>query len=41
MHRPWRSDGFDSIDFSRYSKVRNPQLKLYTFRFAQLLEGSF
>jgi hypothetical protein len=32
------SGGFDSIDFSRYSKVKNPQLKRYNFGFAQLLE---
>jgi hypothetical protein len=30
--------GFDSVDFSRYSKVRNPKLKRYNFGFAQLLE---
>jgi hypothetical protein len=34
------SGGFDSIDFSRYSKVRNPQLKRYIFGFAQLLEDN-
>jgi len=34
------SNGFDSIDFSRYSKVKNPQLKRYNFGFAQLLEAS-
>ena len=33
------SNGFDSIDFSRYSKVKNPQLKRYNFGFAQLLEA--
>jgi ABC-type sugar transport system substrate-binding protein len=33
------SGGFDSIDFSRYSKVKNPQLKRYNFGFAQLLEA--
>ena len=32
------SRGFDSVDFSRYSKVKNPQLKRYDFGFAQLLE---
>jgi ABC-type sugar transport system substrate-binding protein len=32
------SGGFDGVDFSRYSKVRNPQLKRYNFGFAQLLE---
>jgi ABC-type sugar transport system substrate-binding protein len=31
------SAGFDSVDFGRYSKVRNPQLKRYDFGFAQLL----
>ena len=34
------SGGFDSIDFSRYSKVKNPQLKRYSFGFAQLLEAN-
>jgi ABC-type sugar transport system substrate-binding protein len=33
------SDGFDGIDFSRYSKVSNRQLKRYNFGFAQLLEA--
>jgi ABC-type sugar transport system substrate-binding protein len=33
------SGGFDSVDFNRYSKVRNPQLKRYDFGFAQLLEA--
>jgi ABC-type sugar transport system substrate-binding protein len=33
------SRGFDSVDFNRYSKVRNPQLKRYDFGFAQLLEA--
>jgi hypothetical protein len=33
------SDGFDGIDFSRYSKVKNPQLKRYNFGFAQLLKS--
>ena len=33
------SGGFDSVDFARYSKVRNPQLKRYDFGFAQLLEA--
>lgn len=33
------SGGFDGVDFSRYSKVRNPQLKRYNFGFAQLLEA--
>jgi ABC-type sugar transport system substrate-binding protein len=32
------SGGFDAVDFSRYSKVRNPELKRYNFGFAQLLE---
>jgi ABC-type sugar transport system substrate-binding protein len=32
------SSGFDGVDFSRYSKVRNPKLKRYNFGFAQLLE---
>jgi ABC-type sugar transport system substrate-binding protein len=31
------SGGFDSVDFGRYSKVKNPQLKRYDFGFAQLL----
>jgi ABC-type sugar transport system substrate-binding protein len=31
------SGGFDGVDFSRYSKARNPQLKRYNFGFAQLL----
>jgi ABC-type sugar transport system substrate-binding protein len=31
------SGGFDGVDFSRYSKVINPQLKRYNFGFAQLL----
>lgn len=30
--------GFDGVDFSGYSKVRNPKLKRYNFGFAQLLE---
>ena len=30
--------GFDGVDSSRYSKVRNPKLKRYNFGFAQLLE---
>jgi len=33
------SGGFDGVDFSRYSKVRNPQLQNYNFGFAQLLEA--
>jgi ABC-type sugar transport system substrate-binding protein len=33
------SGGFDGVDFSRYSKVKNPQLKNYNFGFAQLLEA--
>jgi ABC-type sugar transport system substrate-binding protein len=33
------SRGFDSVNFNRYSKVRNPQLKRYDFGFAQLLEA--
>ena len=32
------SKGFQSVDFRRYSKVKNPQLKRYNFGFAQLLE---
>jgi ABC-type sugar transport system substrate-binding protein len=32
------SGGVDGVDFSRYSKVKNPQLKRYSFGFAQLLE---
>ena len=32
------SGGFDGVDFSRYSKVKNPKLKRYNFGFAQLLE---
>jgi ABC-type sugar transport system substrate-binding protein len=31
--------GFDGVDFSRYSKVKNPQLKRYNFGFVQLLEA--
>jgi hypothetical protein len=31
--------GFDGIDFGRYSKVKNPQLKRYNFGFVQLLVG--
>ena len=34
------SDGFDSIDLRRHSKVRNPQLKSYTFGFAHCWRGS-
>ena len=30
---------FTSVDFRRYSKVKNPQLKRYNFGFAQLLEA--
>jgi DNA-binding LacI/PurR family transcriptional regulator len=33
------SGGFESIDFSRYSKVKNPQLNRYNFDFTQLLEA--
>jgi ABC-type sugar transport system substrate-binding protein len=33
------SGGFRGVDFSRYSKVKNPQLKHYNFGFAQLLEA--
>jgi ABC-type sugar transport system substrate-binding protein len=33
------SGGFDSVDFNRYSKAKNPQLKRYDFGFAQLLEA--
>lgn len=32
------SNGFQSVDFGRYSKFKNPQLKRYNFGFAQLLE---
>jgi hypothetical protein len=32
-------NGVDVVDFSRYSKVKNPQLKRYNFGFAQLLEA--
>jgi ABC-type sugar transport system substrate-binding protein len=32
------SSGFDGVDFSRYSKVRNSKLRRYNFGFAQLLE---
>ena len=31
--------GFDGVDFTRYSKVKNPQLKRYDFGFAQLLKA--
>jgi ABC-type sugar transport system substrate-binding protein len=34
------SGGFDGVDFSRYSKVKNPRLRRYNFGFAQLLEPS-
>jgi ABC-type sugar transport system substrate-binding protein len=30
--------GFDGVDFSRYSKVKNPGLRRYNFGFAQLLQ---
>jgi hypothetical protein len=33
------SGGFQEVDFSRYSKVKNSQLKRYDFGFAQLLEA--
>jgi ABC-type sugar transport system substrate-binding protein len=33
------SNGFDDIDFSSYTKVKNPQLKRYNFGFAQLLHA--
>jgi ABC-type sugar transport system substrate-binding protein len=33
------SGGFDGVNFSRYSKVKNPQLKRYNFGFSQLLEA--
>jgi ABC-type sugar transport system substrate-binding protein len=33
------SGGFDTVDFGRYSKVKNPQLTRYNFGFAQLLEA--
>ena len=32
------SGGFDGVDFSRYSKVRNSKLRRYNFGFTQLLE---
>ncbi len=32
------SGGFDGVDFSRYSRVKNPKLRRYNFGFAQLLE---
>jgi ABC-type sugar transport system substrate-binding protein len=32
------SSGFDAVDFTRYSKVKNPRLRRYNFGFAQLLE---
>jgi ABC-type sugar transport system substrate-binding protein len=32
------SGGFDAVDFTRYSKVKNPRLRRYNFGFAQLLE---
>ena len=32
--------GFESVDFTAYSKVKNPQLKRYDFGFAQLLEAT-
>ncbi len=32
------SGGFDGVDFSRYSKVKNLKLRRYNFGFAQLLE---
>jgi ABC-type sugar transport system substrate-binding protein len=31
-------DGFNGIDFTRYSKVKNPELKRYNFGFVQLLD---
>jgi len=34
------SGGFDGVNFSRYSKAKNPQLKRYDFGFAQLLEAT-
>jgi hypothetical protein len=33
------SDGFQSVDFQRYSKVKNPRLRHYDFGFSQLLEA--
>lgn len=33
------SGGFDSVDFRRYSKVKNLRMKQYDFGFAQLLDG--
>jgi ABC-type sugar transport system substrate-binding protein len=33
------SNGFESVDFSAYSKAKNSQLKHYNFGFAQLLEA--
>src|SRR5215468_4029366 len=35
------SNGFDAVDFGRYSKVKNPRLKRYDFDFAQLLTTGF
>jgi ABC-type sugar transport system substrate-binding protein len=32
--------GFDGVDFTRYSKAKNPQIKRYNFGFMQLLEAS-
>jgi ABC-type sugar transport system substrate-binding protein len=34
------SGGFDGVNFTRYSKAKNPQLKRYDFGFAQLLEAT-
>ncbi len=34
------SDGFQSVDFLAYSKVKNPRLKRYEFGFAQLLDAT-
>ena len=31
-------EGFNGIDFSPYSKVKNPKLKRYNFGFVQLLD---
>ena len=31
--------GFQNVDFRRYSKVKNRELKRYNFGFAQLLES--
>ena len=33
------SGGFDGVDFSHYSKMRNPQLQRYNFGFATVLNA--